>query len=158
MGRLPARCGVDAMTQDGDFGVDLAPDAVVRNVLVEYPNGIKLRLGSLTVEAASRLLRELGQAHESAPAGPVLPTVEEVRAYLETEAKIKPVKTSEIHARFLGRRYYSRQGDKPTYNAMKYRLQRARDAINESSEWECLVAPAEDGSGEDAWFITKRGG
>jgi hypothetical protein len=141
------------MTPEGDFGTDLAP--AVRNVLVEYPNGIKLRLGTLTLEAASRLLRELGQA-ESDSTGPALPTVEEVRAYLETEAKLKPVKTSEIHTRFLGRRYYSRRPDKPTYNAMKYRLQRARDAINASPEWECLVALADDGSGEDAWFIAKR--
>jgi hypothetical protein len=146
------------VTPDAGFPGDFSTDAPVRNVLVEYPNGIKLRLGGLTVEAASRLLRELGQASDPASLGPVLPSVEEVRAYLEIEARVKPIKTSEIHTRFLGRRYYSRHPDKPTYNAMKYRLTRAREAINASPEWECIVAMAEDGSGEDAWFIAKRGG
>jgi hypothetical protein len=132
----------------------LSDAGVVRNVVVEYPNGVKLRLGSLTVEAAARLLRELGQG--AAPAAePALPSVEDLCSYLEAEARIRPIKTSEIHARFLGRRYASRGPDKPTYNAMKYRLRRAREAIN-AGEWECLVAPAPDGSGEDAWFVAKR--
>lgn len=136
-----------------DCGADL--DGVVRNVLVEYPNGIKLRLGSLTVEAASRLLRELGHAPEPGSMSPALPTVDELRAYLEGEARVRPIKTSEIHVRFLGRRFYSRHSDKPTYNAMKYRLTRAREAIN-AAGWECIVAVADDGSGEDAWFVVPK--
>jgi hypothetical protein len=129
-------------------------EAEVRNVVVEYPSGVRLRLGCLPVEAAARLLRELGgQVVE--PAGPALPSVEDLRAYLEAEARMRPVKTSEIHARFLGRRYQSRGPDKATYNAMTYRLARAREAIN-AGEWECLVAPAPDGSGEDEWFVARR--
>lgn len=129
-----------------------ALDGLVRGVVVEYPNGIRLRFASLSIEAAARLMHDLGQ-----PAPKVaLPSVEDVVAYLQREATVRPVKTSSIQEHFLGRRYVSRGPDKPTYNAMLHRLRRARQTINQGTEWDCETAPAMDDSGEDAWFLAPR--
>lgn len=129
-----------------------ALDGFVRGVVVEYPNGVRLRFASLTVEAASRLMRELGK-----PAPKVaLPSVDDVTSFLQREATVRPVKTSAVHEHFLGRRFATRGADKATYNAMRYRLDRAASAINASAEWECVRAPAADDSGEDTWFLAPR--
>lgn len=130
----------------------LDADGLVRGVVVEYPSGVRLRFGALTVEAAMRLMHDLGQ-----PAPKVaMPSVEDVRAFLQREATVRPVKTSAIHEHFLGRRYNCRGGDRSTYNAMMHRLRRARTAINQGAEWECVTAIAEDDSGEDTWFLAPR--
>lgn len=127
-------------------------DGLVRGVVVEYPNGIRLRFASLTLEAAARLMHDLGQPAPKAS----LPSVEDVVAYLQREATVRPVKTSALHEHFLGRRYLSRGGDKATYNAMMHRLRRARETINAGTEWECVKALADDDSGEDTWFLAPR--
>jgi hypothetical protein len=127
-------------------------DGLVRGVVVEYPNGVRLRFASLTVETASRLLHELGQ-----PAPKVaVPSVQDVAAYLQREATVRPLKTSTIQEALLGRRYVSRGADRATYNAFMHRLRRARAAINAGAEWECVTAPAADDSGEDTWFLAPR--
>lgn len=130
----------------------LDADDLVRGVVVEYPNGVRLRFASLTIEAAARLMHDLGQPSPKV----ALPSVEDVRAFLQREATVHPVKTSAIQEHFLGRRYTSRGGDRSTYNAMMHRLRRARAAINAGAEWECVTALSEDDSGEDTWFLAPR--